>query len=54
MRTMQGTPAVPFSSLIGDTINTHGIPWAWSYYSKRGMSQKEFRLWVKSTYRKGA
>lgn len=50
MRTMIGSPAVPFSTLIGDTINNHGIRWAWNYYSKRGMTQKEFRIWAKSTY----
>lgn len=51
--TMQGTPTIPFSSLIGDTINTHGIPWAWTYYSKRGMSRQEFRLWAKATFKRG-
>lgn len=46
--TMQGNVNVPFSKLISDTINTHGVVWAWRYYGKRGMSRREFRLWAKS------
>lgn len=46
--TMQGTVSVPFSSLINDTIQTHGVVWAWKYYGKRGMSRREFRIWAKA------
>jgi hypothetical protein len=53
MTTMRGTPTVPFSSLIADTIATHGMLWAWRYYSKHGMSRQEFRLWAKLAYRMG-
>lgn len=49
--TTQGTITVPFSSLIVDTILTHGIAWAWRYYGKRhGMARWEFRLWAKLAY----
>jgi hypothetical protein len=44
---MHGTITVPFSLLITDTIQTHGVVWAWAYYSKRGMARWEFRLWAK-------
>lgn len=48
MKTLSGTDTVHFSSLIADTINTHGVVWAWAYYSKHGMSRWEFRLWAKA------
>lgn len=45
---MSGVKTVRFSDLFADTVNTHGTIWAWNYYSKRGMSQKEFRIWRKA------
>lgn len=46
---MSGTPAVPFSDLFRDTVLAHGVAWAWSYYSRRGMPQWEFRHWCRVT-----
>ena len=52
--TTQGTPTVPFSELFGDTLNNHGMAWAWNYYGKtHGMSRAEFRIWAKSTFKRG-
>ena len=47
---MRGTPTVPFSALFADTVQTHGVPWAWGHYSKHGMTQREFRIWLKSIW----
>ena len=46
---MSGTPAVPFSDLFRDTVQAHGVPWAWAYYSRRGMTRLEFRFWARAT-----
>jgi hypothetical protein len=55
MRTMSGTPEVTFSTLFADTLNTHGMAWAWNYYGVKGkMSRKEFRIWAKATYKRSA
>lgn len=32
---MSGKPNVPFTSLVRDTIETHGLQWAVAYYYKR-------------------
>ena len=45
---MSGLNNVRFSELFADTVKTHGTIWAWEYYSKRGMSQKEFKIWRKA------
>ena len=48
---MQGTVAVPFSELFIDTVATHGVQWAATYYiTKLGMEQWEFRFWLKSCW----
>ena len=46
---MSGTQEIHFSELFADTAKTHGVQWAWKYYSKRGMGRKEFRFWCVST-----
>jgi hypothetical protein len=44
---MRGTPAIPFTSLIRDTIATHGLEWAVRYYYKR-LPMREARLFLRS------
>ena len=46
-----GTPAIPFNTLIEDTIRYHGVTWAWKYYNRRGMALWEFRFWARGTLR---
>ncbi len=45
---MRGSVQVTFSQLFADTVQKHGTVWAWQYYSKRGMSRQEFRIWRKA------
>jgi hypothetical protein len=45
---MQGSGSVRFSELFADTVNTHGIEWAKTYYTKRGMQEWEFNFWLNS------
>lgn len=47
--TMQGSPAVPFSALFADTVEAHGVLWAWDYYTRRGMGAWEFDFWLRAT-----
>jgi hypothetical protein len=35
MRTLTGTPTIPLTALIADTIAVHGLRWAVAYYTKR-------------------
>ncbi len=43
---MKGSLTIPFSELFRDTINMHGVCWAWAYYVRRhGMSEWEFDFW---------
>lgn len=43
---MHGSPAIPFSTLVRDTIATHGLGWAVDYYcTRRGLSAWEFRMY---------
>jgi len=44
---MQGNQQITFSALFLDTVETHGLVWAHSYYTKKGMSEAEFKLWVR-------
>ena len=44
---MCGTPTVPFSSLLLDTIAAHGTAWAFAYYARRGLSLEEALIWVR-------
>jgi len=40
-----GTPEHPLSELIQDTINTHGVKWAFEYYCiKHGLPPRQFRI----------
>lgn len=42
-----GTVAVPFSVLFEDTLETHGLEFARSFYvEKNGMSEQEFSFWL--------
>lgn len=47
---MQGTPTVPFSALVRDTIEVHGLAWAvWHYrLNRKGprLSALEFRIFA--------
>jgi hypothetical protein len=36
-----------FSNLFADTIETHGVVWAYKHYRKR-MSEFEFGCWFRS------
>lgn len=45
---MRGTLTIPFSSLFADTISTHGVTWAYAYYTRHGMPEWEFGLWFRS------
>lgn len=42
---MHGTPTVPFTALMADTILAHGTGWAWRYYAAR-MTRKELDFWM--------
>ena len=47
--TMQGHDKVFFTELFADTVKTHGVSWAHSYYClKHGMPEWEFIFWRKS------
>lgn len=47
---MRGTIQVPFSSLFADTVQTHGVEWAYKHYVKKGgMQMWEFEFWAKAT-----
>lgn len=39
---MVGSPLVPFSELVRDTIRAHGLAWAAKYYAKRGLPLWQF------------
>lgn len=42
-----GTPEVPFSSMVRDTIEAHGLRWAVHYYCvKHKLSAFEFRIFA--------
>ena len=41
---MKGTPDIPFTALIADTILAHGTGWAWRYYAKR-LPPWELQFW---------
>lgn len=42
---MKGTNPIRFSDLFRDTVETHGIEWARTYYTRRGMAAWEFDFW---------
>lgn len=46
---MAGNQEVRFSELFRDTVETHGIEWAYGYYvCKHGMQYWEFLFWANS------
>ncbi len=50
---MRGTLTIRFVDLFADTVNTHGARWAHQYYAKRGMSDFEYGVWLKSARNNG-
>lgn len=44
---MRGTPTIPFTSLMRDTIDTHGLRWAMTYYAKR-LAPWELRVFMRA------
>lgn len=45
--TMQGKPGVPFSELVKDSIETHGVKWAFDYYVKKhGLPPRQFQIFA--------
>jgi hypothetical protein len=46
-RTMHGTPTLPFTTLVRDTINAHGLTWAVAYYYKR-LPAREARFFIRA------
>lgn len=45
--TMQGKGDVRFSDMVKDTIETHGLPWAFDYYVKKhGLPPKQFQIFA--------
>lgn len=43
---MHGSIDLPFSQLFEDTIREHGSEWAHKHYTRNGMSDTEFFLWI--------
>lgn len=41
---MRGTPEIPFTALVADTIRAHGRGWARAYYLRRGLSIWEWAI----------
>lgn len=44
---MRGAPTIPFTSLVRDTIDTHGLAWAIDYYYNR-MPAWEARVFIRA------
>lgn len=51
--TPSGKLTVPFSSLVQDTVKTHGLSWAARYYAKRGLPLWQFLVFAGIKTRKG-
>lgn len=44
---MQGTDVSTFSDMVKDTIETHGVKWAFDYYVKKhGLSPRQFAIYA--------
>ena len=43
---MHGTPNIPFSELVRDTIAAHGLAWAARHYAKRGLPLWQFIIFA--------
>lgn len=47
MHSLKGSIHFPFSAMVRDTINTHGLKWAVQYYcGKHGIPAREFRIFA--------
>jgi len=45
--TMQGSGDLPFDQMVKDTINTHGLKWAFDYYvRKNGLPPRQFQIFA--------
>lgn len=45
--TMNGSPDLPFSELVQDTIAKHGVKWAFEYYVKKGkIPARQFQIYA--------
>lgn len=47
MSTLRGAPGVTFTSMVADTIKTHGLSWAIEYYYRR-LPAWEARFFIRS------
>jgi hypothetical protein len=47
--TVRGTPQIPLTTLMADTIATHGLTWSMTYYAKR-IPLRELRVLMRSAY----
>ena len=43
---MNGSLTLRFSEMFADTVATHGSDWARQHYTRNGMTDTEFFLWV--------
>ena len=50
---MRGTLTIPFSALVADTIEAHGLAWAAAYYAKKGLPLWQFLIFARSALLKG-
>lgn len=47
MQTLKGSPVVPFSWMVQDTIREHGLRWAVEFYCVRhNLPSHEFRIFA--------
>ena len=46
---MRGTLTIPFSALVADTIEAHGLTWAAKHYAKRGLPLWQFLIFARSS-----
>ena len=44
---MRGTPTIPFSTLVADTIEAHGLAWAAAHYAKKGLPLWQFLIFAR-------
>lgn len=47
---MKGSQNIRFAELFRDTVQTHGLQWAISYYKKHGMEAWELVFWLRACY----
>ena len=47
---MNGAGSIRFSELFADTVQAHGLFWAWCEYVERNkMPEWEWQFWVEAT-----